>query len=216
MLYNSDVHPFLSFLETRLAEDLPGKTAQMKMAPSPVSGGSLRLYDPPQDVRQSSVLVPFVQSEKQELELLFTLRAANIKHGGQISFPGGRLEGNELHREAALREAHEEVGIIPDSVRIIGQASQLYVNHSNNHVTPIVGLLKKRPSIIIQEEEVQEAFYVPFSDLVSDHLRTSFVREINAQQYNVPFWNIHRVPLWGATAMMLSEIVDLYSEFKSS
>lgn len=211
----SDVHPFLSFLKQRLQQTLPGKAAQMKMAPSPVSGGRVRLYDAPEHVRKSSVLVPFIQSEEHGLELLLTLRAAHIKHGGQISFPGGRLEGNEQHEAAALREAHEEVGILPSNVELIGRSSDLYVNHSNNHVTPVVGFLKERPKMILQREEVDEAFFIPFSQFVSNDTRASAIWELQASQYNVPFWNIHRVPLWGATAMMLSEIVELYIEFES-
>lgn len=208
------MHPFLTYLEERTKQSLPGKDAHMKMAPSPVNGGPNRLYDPPENVRKSSVLIPFLSHCDTNLELLFTLRSPHIKHGGQISFPGGRIEENESIEDAALREAHEEVGIIPKSVNIIGSMSELYINHSNNQVQPILGWMNQRPDFVLQEEEVSEAFFIPFDDLIKDELKKHEHWQLKDNEYKVPFWTIHEVPLWGATAMMLAEVIELYTEYK--
>ncbi|HET6527950.1 MAG TPA: NUDIX domain-containing protein [Balneolaceae bacterium] len=96
---------FFTFLENRLQEKLPGRKAQLKMAPEPMSGGKPRRMEPPESAGQSSVLALIFPNEKKDLELVLTLRTNDINHGGQISFPGGRAEEGESVSETALREA---------------------------------------------------------------------------------------------------------------
>jgi 8-oxo-dGTP pyrophosphatase MutT (NUDIX family) len=208
------MHPFLKYLQERTNQVLPGKQAQMKMAPEPVDGGPNRLYDPPPGVRRSSVLIPFLSASEQDLNLLFTLRSPNIRHGGQISFPGGRIEAHEKPEEAALREANEEVGIQPEKIQILGSVSDLYINHSNNQITPFLGLMTAEPELVLQEEEVAEAFFIPFDELIREELKKHETWELKNNRYRVPYWTIHEVPLWGATAMILSEVIELYEEFR--
>lgn len=162
--------------------------------------------------RNSGVLVPII-AWNGKLEVLLTLRSAGIKHGGQVSFPGGGKEGDETIEETALREANEEIGLVPDHVTIVGQLSPLFINHSNNMVTPVVGFVNKKQDFRANPNEVDEIFLVSFEQLIEkkNHIREEWkLRDI---KYNVPFWDVHRVPLWGATAMMLSELVELYKEF---
>ncbi|MDZ7681276.1 MAG: CoA pyrophosphatase [Fodinibius sp.] len=212
---NLTMHPFITFLTDRLAQNLPGRQAQVEMAPEPISGGGRRQMDPPNDVHHSSVLVLLFPNEDQELELTLTLRSNEIDHGGQISFPGGRAEEDESSTETALREAYEEIGINPKSVTTIGQLSDLYVSNSNNLVTPIVGFLDERPSFTINPNEVEEVFAVELQSLLHKKNLTVEDWNLHTYTYRVPYWDVHRVPLWGATAMMLNELLAILREFKS-
>jgi len=210
------MHKLINFLHDRLARGLPGRQAQVEMAPEPVSGGNQRKMNPPKDVHHSSVLVLLFPNEEQELELTLTLRSNDIDHGGQISFPGGRAEKGESSTETALREAKEEIGVDPQTVTIIGQLSDLYVSNSNNLVTPIVGYLDKRPSFTINPREVEEVFAVELQSLLHKKNLTVEDWNLHTYTYRVPYWDVHRVPLWGATAMMLNELLEITREFKPS
>lgn len=162
--------------------------------------------------RNSSVLVPIL-TYTSEPEILLTLRTQGIKHGGQISFPGGGREGDETINETALREAHEETGIIEANVEVVGHLSTLYVDRSNNMVTPVVGFIHASQTYRANPNEVDEVFSVPISKLSGKQFLKQEKWALRDTKYVVPFWDVHRVPLWGATSMMLNELVVLYEEF---
>lgn len=207
------MHPVINYLKDRLDQHLPGQDAQIEMAPKPVDGGELRDMNPPPEVNQSSVLVLLFPNEDGELELTLTLRTNDIDHGGQISFPGGRADDEESPVETALREAKEEIGITPDEVDIIGTLSDLYVSNSKNLVTPVVGYMPYRPAFEINPLEVEEVFAVELDSLLHKKNLTVEDWNLHTYTYKVPYWDIHRVPLWGATAMMLNELLELIREF---
>lgn len=210
------MHSFVNYLKKRLQQPLPGRDVQLKMAPEPVGNdGPTRQMDPSKHARQSSVLVLIYPNEDMELEILLTLRSSDIDHGGQISFPGGRSEEGETAVETALREAREEVGINTEQVEIVGQLTKLYVQHSNNDVTPVVGYLEKQPALSLDTREVEEAFSVELDSLLGKKNLTVEDWNLRNLTFKVPYWDVHRVPLWGATAMMLNEFLELYREFKS-
>ncbi len=211
------MNTFQEFLTKRLNAALPGRDAHQKMAPFPKTGRPNKTHYQPanDDFRNSSVLVPFI-CWKEELEIVLTLRAADINHGGQLSFPGGGKEGHETVEETALRESQEEIGLHRQGVEIIGKLTPLYVGHSDNMVTPVVAFLNQPQTFTPNPNEVEEVFSVPITKLIEEH---NFVEEewdLRGTPYHIPFWNIHRVPLWGATAMMMSELVELYKEFLSA
>ena len=205
---------FHNYLQTKLNAPLPGREAQSKMAPNPVNGkNKTKHYKPANDdFRNSSVLVPIV-SWKEELEIILTLRTQSINHGGQLSFPGGGKEGDETIVETALREAQEEIGLHQDGVHIIGQLTPLYVGHSDNMVTPVIAFLEQEQFFTPNPNEVDEIISVPISQLLEEQNLVEENWELRGTPYRVPFWNIHRVPLWGATAMMMNELIELYREF---
>lgn len=206
------------YLSQRLGQaPLPGRNAQIAMAPEPVSASaSLRDMQAPPSADDSAVLILLFPNEQQQPELVLTLRTRSINHGGQLSFPGGRAEAEETPVDTALREAREEVGIIPADVQIIGKLSKLYVAHSHNHVTPVVGMLDYTPQLEPNPAEVAEAFSVELDSLLDKKNLTVEQWDLRDNAtYRVPYWDVHRVPLWGATAMMLNEFLDLYRAFKS-
>ena len=209
------MHPFQEFLIHRLTLNLPGEEAQNRMRPYPSSylSPSFKSFSPPEEgVRNSSVLVPII-TWKKELEIILTLRTRGIKHAGQLSFPGGGKEGTETYAETALRESHEEIGLIEDHVSVCGMLSPLYVDRSNNLVTPVVGFIHEAQVFSPNPNEVAEVFTVPLVDLVNDANHNIEQWSLMKQEYTVPFWDVHHVPLWGATAMMMNELVELYREF---
>lgn len=203
----------ISFLKGRLGQNLPGRDAQLQMAPKPVNGGEVRQMDAPKHAHRSSVLLLLFPNEEGKTELALTLRSDDINHGGQISFPGGRAEEGETAHKTALREAHEEIGIDPNSVTVIGRLSELYVNHSNNLVLPVVGFTKQRPDFKPNPTEVEEVFAVELDSLLQKKNLTAENWNLRTHTYRVPYWDLHHVPLWGATAMMLNELLSLYREF---
>jgi 8-oxo-dGTP pyrophosphatase MutT (NUDIX family) len=201
------------FLESRLRHDLPGKDAQRQMAPKPVAEGPERPLTSDNSSVPSSVLILLFQNKQKDWELVLTLRSNDIDHGGQISFPGGRAEADETAIETALREAYEEVGIAPRQVTTVGELSELYIPHSNSRVSPIVGYTDSSPHFVANPDEVEEIFTVELNSLATKKNLIEEQWKLQEYKYEVPYWNVHRVPLWGATAMMLNEFLDLYREF---
>ncbi len=114
----------------------------------------------------AAVLVPLFPSEG-DLHVIYIRRADNVgSHQGQVAFPGGRVQANDANLlAAALREAHEEVGIHPATVDVLGALAAMRTNAINMMVTPFVGLLSGPPSLRADPSEVAEIFHVPLSAL---------------------------------------------------
>lgn len=208
------VHSFHHFLLERSKYDLPGREAQMKMSPEPLDPDFILPRKESHTAHPSSVLIPLFPDQNNELHVILTLRTDNIRHAGQISFPGGRREGTETLKETALRETEEEIGIQPDQVQIACSITPLYLHRTDNQITPFVGFLNEKPDLNPNPVEVQEAFTIPMHKLLGGE---NFKREkwdLSHASFQVPFWAIHEVPLWGATAMMMSELLELYRNFK--
>ena len=206
-------HPFYSFLKKVDNSSLPGWPAQKKMCPVPVKGDPIRKQPDDNQGNPSSVLVPLFPGHNQDLHVILTLRTKSIRHAGQISFPGGRAEVNETPVETALRETHEEVGIDPNSVSIAGTISPLYLDRSDSRIEPFVGFLNEKPALTRNPNEVEEIIIVKFKELLDNSLLKREVWDLKNRRLEVPFWDIHHVPLWGATAMMMSELLELYQSF---
>ena len=201
---------FFDLLENRLKNDLPGAKAHIKMAPF---GDLERLNNniPRPDAKRSSVLLLI----NEELELLFTLRSSKLrKHSGQISFPGGRADVGETTEETALRETEEEVGISSSNIVLLGQMSGLYVPPSNNIIQPVIGRIPKGLDLTLNPDEVEEAFYVPLDSFLTDEKLKTKNTLFNGKPFAYPYWDVHHsVPLWGATAIIMSEFIYLVNEF---
>src|SRR6056297_238823 len=205
---------FFDFLKERLQQSLPGKNAHNRMLPEPADNSpALPQKSIDSSGHPSGVLVPLYPGDSGELHVILTLRTKSIRHAGQISFPGGRAEVNETPVETALRETHEEVGIDPNSVSIAGTISPLYLDRSDSRIEPFVGFLNEKPALTRNPNEVEEIIIVKIEELLGNSLLKRETWELQNRKLEVPFWDIHRVPLWGATAMMLSELLELYQSF---
>lgn len=206
---------FTSFLTARLSARLPGIDAHREFLPAMPDAES-RLKGAPQGARQSAVLVALVDMPDTELpHVLLQVRSEGMRHHrGQISFPGGRIEDGEDAMTAALREMHEEMGIRSDDVTVLGHLTPLYIPPSNSAVTPIVGIVRSLDDLQLALSEVQETFTLPLANIVSPVHVQRAARDLYGQTVDVPHWAVHeRIPLWGATAMILNELVWLTREY---
>lgn len=205
---------FQNWLKERLKDSLPGRNAHSRMMPSP-AGNSPEI---PQDSIDSSghpsgVLVSIYPGETMDLSVILTLRSDSIRHAGQISFPGGRADSGETIIETALRETREEIGIHESKIEVTGTLSPFYLYRTHNQITPVVGFLDEKPLMERNEHEVAEIITVKLDDLLSQSYLKREKWDLSQATYWVPYWDIHRVPLWGATAMIMSELLEIYLEF---
>lgn len=204
--------PFAAFIEQLqrdLASELPGQEAQYRMAPQPRAGGE-RGDLPTVNVRRGGVLVLFYPHNEQLYLPLILRPTYEGVHSGQIGFPGGGYEeGDGDLTTTALREAYEEVGVEKAQIRVLGQLSPLYVNASNYLVQPTVGWCATRPDFRIDPYEVAMLLETPLTALQDPANRYSEQWQLRGRSVQVPFFKIGEQIIWGATAMMLSELLSL-------
>jgi 8-oxo-dGTP pyrophosphatase MutT (NUDIX family) len=203
---------FINFLAKLRKEDLPGIISHQKMIPYK-SNPNIRTFEPKEDSKLSSVLILFIEDNRnQHFDITFTLRSSKLrKHSGQISFPGGKRDCGENNIDTALRESNEEIGLNPKDVEIITELSTLYVPPSNSIVSPIVAYTNKELKLTANQSEVDEIIFRPFDVFLNNNNLKLSSNLYPNQLQEFPYWDInHRIPLWGATAIMLQEVIDLY------
>jgi 8-oxo-dGTP pyrophosphatase MutT (NUDIX family) len=206
---NERFQQFTAGLHRDLAQPLPGPTAQFGMAPIPRPGSEMD--SPPRpDARQSSVLMLFYPyADTVYLPLILRPTYPGV-HSGQVGLPGGGREPQDADLVAtALREAREEVGIPPDQVRILGSLSPLYVRPSNNMVLPVVGCCARRPDFAIDAREVALLVEAPLIEFLEPANKYVEVWQLRDRVADVPYFRVQQQVIWGATAMMLGELLAL-------
>ncbi len=161
------------------------------------------------DGREAAVLVPVVEHPEGPTVIL-TQRTEHLNnHAGQISFPGGAIDDSDASPEAAaLREAHEEIGLDPSFVEVIGRLD-MYETSTGFHVTPVVGLVRPGFELKLDEFEVADAFEVPLDFLLDpkNHQKQSRVwQEKERFFYVMPYAERY---IWGATAGMIKNLYDV-------
>ena len=195
-------------LRVKLAETLPGVEAQMRFAPIvPRSGWRPGHY--PEDARVAAALMLIYPGERGP-SIPLTVRASGLaRHAGQISLPGGAADLGETLAETAVREAHEEIGIDPASVDVLGELTPVWVLVSGFTLHPVVAVTHERPTFVPATGEVAEILEVSLEDLrdASRIRRGTRVREGIAVEY--PYFDLLGHQVWGATAMILGEFICL-------
>lgn len=196
-------------LERRLQHPLPGPDAQYLMAPA----DRARSQEVPVDTREAGVLALFYPREKGwHLALIRRVIRKGDRHSGQVSFPGGRWEPDDRNMShTALRETEEEIGVPVDRIRLLGELTPLYIPVSRYRVHPFVGFIDYLPEFQLQASEVQALLEVPHSWLLEeDRMKRKPITLASGQQLpSVPYFEFHKQVVWGATAMMLRELVEL-------
>lgn len=198
----------IAVLEDRLGRPLPGSEAQARMAPLR-SDAVERTQVAGRDCREAAVLA-LLEAREDAPHLIVTVRRGHLAdHAGQVSFPGGRREDGEPLLQTALRETQEEIDLLPDEVSIIGELTPLYIPPSNYCVYPFVGYTRSNEMLTPHDVEVERIVYVPLANL----LDPAAIREedwtIRGETLRVPFFDVAGLQIWGATAMMLSELVEI-------
>lgn len=178
--------------------------AQRLMAPQPRT--LQRPSTRPGQPRQASVLILLFPGEAG-LSFLLTRRAEHPGdvHSGQISFPGGSQEPGETPVQTALREAREEVGFNGEAV-ILGTLTPIYIPPSDFFVYPIVAFARTRPAWEIDRSEVAAVLECPVAALLDDRLKVVEDWDISGYALRVPWYNVESQQVWGATAILLSEL----------
>jgi 8-oxo-dGTP pyrophosphatase MutT (NUDIX family) len=204
---------FFQQLENRLQQPLPGEAAHNLMASTVRTNVKFKMK-PNDETRQSAVLILFYPDEGA-LKLPLILRPVyNGVHSGQVALPGGRKEESDKDFiETALRESHEEIGIAPEEVKILGSLSDLFVFASNHLVRPVVGYYAQKPTFNVDPREVDQLIEVPLGMLLDKSIRgiTNMVVSGNIE-IAAPYFGISGYTVWGATAMILSELVTIIDE----
>ena len=131
-------------------------------------------------------------------------------HSSQIGFPGGKVEESDLNlEETALRETHEEVGIHPEKVEIIKSFSQIYIPPSNFLVAPFMGISQQELTFVPDLHEVKRVLEFSVEDFLSDKSITKVKMSTSyATDIEVPAFMVDKYVVWGATAMMMSELKE--------
>lgn len=204
-----DFHRLIRRLAGHFPGPLPGLPAQLRMAPEPRPGWSPGEFPP--DCRDGAALL-LLSPEAAGPAVILTVRTENVlHHRGQVSLPGGAVEKGEDLIQAALRETHEEIGLDPVLVRILGPLTPLHIPVSGFVLHPFVGAVEKSPVFQEDPREVARLLRVSLADLADPRLRKEELRTIGGLDYRVPFFAVEGEQVWGATAMVLAEFLELVS-----
>ena len=193
--------------------ELPGESFHYQLAPL-FRQDELRLMDlAGKDPNYAGVL-SLLYPKNGEAYMAFILRKTyKGVHSNQIGFPGGRYEDvDKTMMQTALRETEEEIGVSISDIQIIKPLTELYIPPSNFLVHPYLSLVEKEPIFVLQESEVEKLIEIPLSVcLDKNNLNTEIIDASYAKNVEVPAFNFEGHVVWGATAMILSEIRELFS-----
>ncbi|WP_242157773.1 NUDIX hydrolase [Aestuariivivens sediminis] len=192
--------------------ELPAETSHFKMVP-PLRQQLLKTQRKGiENAKRAGVLALFFPDIRRQTNFVLILRKTyNGVHSAQIGFPGGKMEKQDQNlKDAALRETFEEIGVPVPAIEIIRELSSVYIPPSNFYVSPFLGITHQTPVFTKQEDEVETVIEVPLHHFMEDTvLITKKVETSYSMDVEVPAFYLNNYVVWGATAMMLSEIKDL-------
>lgn len=189
---------------------MPGHAAQERMAPEHrLPHTEWERYFA--HAKKGGVLILFYPDTKGIHTVLIQRPQYNGVHSGQVCFPGGaKEEADRALTDTALREAEEEVGVSRTLVHLIGSLTELYIPPSNFLITPVVGFAEQRPSFNLDTKEVVEIIEPSLAELLDEKIVG--IQKINVRPdiaIDAPYYDIQGRVVWGATAMMISELNEL-------
>ncbi len=199
------IPPEIKLLQEKVREDLPGLHVQLEMAPV------TRLsFKKPEETKKAGVLI-LLYPKNNIYYLVFIQRPTyNGAHSGQISFPGGQFEEADANLiKTALRESYEEIGICTEDVKVLGTLSPLYIPVSNFEVKPVIAYLSYTPKFKADPIEVNHIIELPLYEFTDIQNKDEVDMHIRGEVFRVPCFYPGSYRIWGATAMILSELIHV-------
>lgn len=204
------IDSFTEKIRPQIAGKLPGSLAHAKMA-SARRKKLIHELPVPAEAKKSAVLILFYMKNEEIHTTLMRRSSYDGTHSGQISFPGGKKDPEDLNLEkTALRELNEEVGINPNKISILGSISELYIPPSNFLVRPYLGFTKKEFTYEPDPREVDEVIEMPLSLIFEEKtIKEGLIELSTGFKVKAPYFDVYGNIVWGATAMILSELKDI-------
>lgn len=205
-----DLNSFRAKIIDRFKRPLPGLPAQLRLAPA-IRKSELERFRIPENAKKSAVLILLYPDENGLFFPLIERAAYDGVHSRQIGLPGGAMDPGDADEQAtALREAQEEVGIDPGATEIIGSLSELYIPPSNFRVKPFVGISYEKPAFQPDPVEVASLIEAPLSFFMDPGSPgDKEIHRSSGERWKVPGFELGGHIIWGATAMILSELVAM-------
>jgi 8-oxo-dGTP pyrophosphatase MutT (NUDIX family) len=198
-------------LKQRVLKPMPGKKGQLPMKPYIPY---LKEAPAPQILKPKEGAVMAIIYKKADIPhlLLMERTTYNGAHSGQISFPGGKLEKGETYLEAAKRECFEEVGIDQQQYEIVGELTDVFVWASNFMVKPFLAIADELENFYPDKKEVEKILEIPLAHFFDSSIKNEkIIKSFAGVKLMAPYYEVESKELWGATAMMISEIEYLLS-----
>jgi 8-oxo-dGTP pyrophosphatase MutT (NUDIX family) len=200
---------FIRQLKSELKKELPGKAIQYRMAPSERVHDVFPFEKNDLTLTGSVIILIFPKNKKINIVLIQRTTYPGV-HSDQISFPGGKSEkGDRDLIDTALRETNEEIGIPVKDIRILGTLTPLFIPVSNIIVYPVVGCISYKPDFKTDKAEVKFLIEPPLNYLLRPDIIEKKIMIIQNTKVRVPYFNFNGKHIWGATAMILSEFLEV-------
>jgi 8-oxo-dGTP pyrophosphatase MutT (NUDIX family) len=203
----------LEVLKAELIKTLPGRKVQLKMAPI-----GRKFIQNPSTKKNASVSIIIIDCpEIKKKEIIFIKRPEyDGPHSGQVSFPGGKQEASDQTLlNTAIRECYEEVGLKLKAEYLAGKLTPLFIPISEYMVYPYIFVYAENPSFKTDLEEVNYLIRYPVKELLCEELRQKTMLDILGQKFQVPYYSIQNELVWGATAMILSEFIEILKNIET-
>ena len=195
--------------------ELPGEKAHLFMFPPYRNELMEMMKDKMQHAKKAAVMVLFYPDRSYHTNLVLILRKTyKGVHSAQVGFPGGKVESEDQSLlQSATRETEEEVGVKQGDIQVIKSLSNVYIPPSNYSVYPFLGVMDYTPIFTKQDDEVEAILEINLADFLSDaSLVTKPVKTSYEKEVEVPAFYLHGQTVWGATAMILSEVKELLKQ----